>query len=187
MGEGRPGLASIGQGLLEAGDGRQGLASIGQGSLEAGNGRQGLASIGKGSLEVGEVVAEMAEIGCPLTLTAGLPESYSTFIVTLDNLPTDDLTLPNVITHLLNEEVRQSHSIQSSSEHRDSEALAVQVTKSNKKKTPLSDITCYNCGGKGHYKLDCPSGSMKTEKPETALTATGNDSGVKMVFGPSIT
>jgi hypothetical protein len=112
-----------------------------------------------------------------LALTAGLPESYSTFIVTLDNLPTDDLTLPNVITRLLNEEVRQNHSIQSSSEHRDSEALAVQVTKSNKKKTPLSDITCYNCGGKGHYKSDCPSGSMKTEKPETASIATGNDSG----------
>jgi len=109
-----------------------------------------------------------------LALTAGLPESYSTFIVTLDNLSADDLTLPNVITRLLNEEVRQGHSIQSS-EHRDNEALAVQVTKNlnNKKKTPLSDITCYNCGGKGHYKSDCPSGSLKTEKPEMASTATG--------------
>jgi hypothetical protein len=103
-----------------------------------------------------------------LALTAGLPESYSTFIVTLDNLSADDLTLSNVITRLLNEEVRQNHSIQSS-EHRDNEALAVQVTKRNKKKTLLSDITCYNCGGKGHYKSDCPSGSLKTEKPELAL------------------
>ena len=40
-----------------------------------------------------------------LALTARLPESYSTFIVTLNNLPANDLTPPNVITHLLNEEV----------------------------------------------------------------------------------
>ena len=57
-----------------------------------------------------------------LTLTAGLPESYLTFIVALDSLPTDQLTLPNVVTRLLNEEVRQNHSIQSSLEH--NEALA---------------------------------------------------------------
>ena len=40
-----------------------------------------------------------------LTLTAGLPELYATLIVTLDNLPLNELTLSNVITHLLNEEV----------------------------------------------------------------------------------
>ena len=40
-----------------------------------------------------------------LALAAGLPESYSTFIITLDNLPANDLILPNVITCLLNEEV----------------------------------------------------------------------------------
>ena len=40
-----------------------------------------------------------------LTLTAGLPESYATLIVRLDNLPPNELTLSNVITCLLNEEV----------------------------------------------------------------------------------
>ena len=109
-----------------------------------------------------------------LALTAGLSESYSTFIVTLNNLPANDLTLPNGITRLLNEEVRQGHSIQSS-EHHDNKALIVQVTKGNKKKVSLSNITCYNCGGKGHYKSDCPSGSLKTKKSETAATTTGDD------------
>jgi hypothetical protein len=105
-----------------------------------------------------------------LALTAGLPESYSTFIVALDNLLTDQLTLSNVVTRLLNEELRQSVPSQSSESN---EALAVQVRAKNiKKKTPLSEITCFNCGGRGHYQTDCPS--LKIEKKETAA-ATGED------------
>ena len=42
-----------------------------------------------------------------LALTEGLPESYSTFSVTLDSIPADDLTLDIIITCLLNEEVHQ--------------------------------------------------------------------------------
>src|SRR5882724_9087466 len=42
-----------------------------------------------------------------LALTEGLPESFLTFIVTLDSLPPSKLTLDNIITRLLNEEVRQ--------------------------------------------------------------------------------
>ena len=42
-----------------------------------------------------------------LALTEGLPESFSTFIIALDNLPLSELTLDNIITRLLNEEVRQ--------------------------------------------------------------------------------
>ena len=52
--------------------------------------------------------------------------------------------------------------------------LAVQV-KNDKKKTSLSEITCYNCGGKGHYKSDCPSAKIKkkeTKEKELALTVT---------------
>ena len=42
-----------------------------------------------------------------LALSAGLPEQYSTFIVALDRIPPNELTLLNVITWLLNEEVWQ--------------------------------------------------------------------------------
>src|SRR5882724_111700 len=42
-----------------------------------------------------------------LALTKGLPESFLTFIVTLDSLPPSELTLDNIITRLLNEEVQQ--------------------------------------------------------------------------------
>ena len=40
-----------------------------------------------------------------LALTEGLPESFWTFIVTLDALPPSKLTLDNVVMRLLNEEV----------------------------------------------------------------------------------
>ena len=43
-----------------------------------------------------------------LALTEGLPESYSTFIITLDSLPADELTLNTVISCLLNGEVCQN-------------------------------------------------------------------------------
>jgi hypothetical protein len=42
-----------------------------------------------------------------LVLCGGLPTSYSTLIITLDSLPPDELTLDNVVTCLLNEEVCQ--------------------------------------------------------------------------------
>ena len=67
-----------------------------------------------------------------LAFTARLLESYSTFIVTLNNISADDLILLNA------------------SKNYNNEALAVQVIKSSKKKTPLSDITCYNYSSKGH-------------------------------------
>ena len=41
-----------------------------------------------------------------LALSAGLPEQYSTFIVALDGIPPNELTLLNVVTWLLNKEVQ---------------------------------------------------------------------------------
>ena len=40
-----------------------------------------------------------------LALTEGLPETYSSLIVALDSIPPNDLTLANVVTRLLNEEI----------------------------------------------------------------------------------
>jgi Zinc knuckle len=66
----------------------------------------------------------------------------------------NELTLPNVITRLLNEEVQQNA-------HEDVVELSgpvysVQDVKNKKIKTPLSEITCYSCGKKEHYKSNCP-------------------------------
>ena len=40
-----------------------------------------------------------------LALTEGLPQSFSTFIVTLDSLLKSELSLDNVVTRVLNDEV----------------------------------------------------------------------------------
>ena len=86
-----------------------------------------------------------------LALTEGLPESYSTLIVTLDSIPADNLTLDIVITCLLNEEVHQVQAAKSESEQMEGTLAAI----TKKKKKPIGEITCYNCDGKGHYQTDC--------------------------------
>ena len=68
--------------------------------------------------------------------------------------------MPDTVFEKLNEEVRQDYPVQSLEQN---EALAVQV-KNDKRKTLLSEITCYNCSGKGHYKSDCPS--AKRNQPQ---------------------
>jgi len=55
--------------------------------------------------EVGILVSDQDKI---LALTMGLPASYNAVIVNFDSTPTDQLTLDNVIAHLLNEETQQT-------------------------------------------------------------------------------
>jgi gag-polypeptide of LTR copia-type/Zinc knuckle len=104
-----------------------------------------------------------------LTLTAGLPDLYSTLIVTLVNLSLNELMLPNVITRLLNEEVQQNA-------HEDAVELSgpvysVQDAKNKKIKTPLSEITCYSCGKKGHYKSTCPVLKKESETGDKVVAS----------------
>ncbi|GJF00313.1 hypothetical protein PsYK624_165980 [Phanerochaete sordida] len=100
-----------------------------------------------------------------LALTMGLPRAYDMFVVTLDAMPTDELTLPNVISRLLNEESR--HVAVATAEETLEESAAAAVTKAAAKRTApsnaadaavrLARITCYNCGEKGHYQANCSS------------------------------
>ena len=95
-----------------------------------------------------------------LTLTAGLLESYATLIVTLNSLPMNELTLSNVISSLLNEVQQNAHEdvVELSGP-----VYSVQDAKNKKIKTQLSEITCYNCGKKGHYKSNCPVPKKENE------------------------
>jgi gag-polypeptide of LTR copia-type/Zinc knuckle len=104
-----------------------------------------------------------------LTLTAELPESYSTLIVTLDHLSPNDLTLPNVITRLLNEEVRQN--AYEDVVELSGPVYSVQDAKNKKIKPPLSEITCYNCGKKGHYKSTCPVLKKESETGDKVVAS----------------
>ena len=88
-----------------------------------------------------------------LALTEGLPDAFSTLIVTLDSILPHDLDLTNVVTWLLNEEVRQRNDRigRLGSERNDEQALAVVH-----EKRPIAGIICFDCQGRGHYQSDCP-------------------------------
>jgi len=80
-----------------------------------------------------------------LALTEGLPESFSTFIVTLDSLPTSagmNASMDPMMALKIEPDV----------------ALLAMV----KGKCQVSEITCYQCSGKGHYQSSCPSPEVHT-------------------------
>jgi hypothetical protein len=87
-----------------------------------------------------------------LVLTNGLVDSYHDFVISLNSVPQEDLTLNYVISRLLNEESRQLA-------HQDhSETQALTATCSRPAKRPLKAI-CSNCKGLGHCRADCPQSS----------------------------
>jgi len=70
--------------------------------------------------------------------------------------------LGNVVTRLPNEEVRQTLTSAGTNSSTDPMTtpkleLYVALLTTVRGKCPVSEITCYQCSGKGHYKSDCPS------------------------------
>ena len=105
-----------------------------------------------------------------LAITMGLPPSFDNVIINFDSMSTDTLTLNLVITRLLNEEVRQITSALLVKEEDQiktelDEAMAVSRTK------PISEILCFFCDAKGHYKSDCPE-RKAWEKSKSKKTGT---------------
>jgi hypothetical protein len=98
-----------------------------------------------------------------LALTMGLPSSYDAVIINFDSTPSDQLTLSHVISCLLNEEVRQTSgnppSDDNDREEPRDEAMAVVGQGSGGRRAGggnQSDVICFFCNKKGHYKSDCP-------------------------------
>jgi hypothetical protein len=99
-----------------------------------------------------------------LAITSGLPQSYDSFLISLDATPNDDYTLSYVIARLVNEYQRQHahHHHQPTTDLTDA-ALAAAPRRD------LAHITCFKCGKKGHYQSNCPTNSS-TPTPSTTAT-----------------
>ena len=66
--------------------------------------------------------------------------------------------MANVITRLLNEEIRQDPVVSTKLEQEPYGNSTLQVATAPKgRKMHVEDITCFNCEGKGHYQADCLS------------------------------
>jgi hypothetical protein len=87
-----------------------------------------------------------------LALTMGLPSDYDTVIINFDSTPTDQLTMDNIVTHLLNEESRHASITTPAVTLKTvkDEAFAVTTTRA-----PCLDVTCHFCNKKGHFKSEC--------------------------------
>ncbi|KAG6862997.1 hypothetical protein C0991_008917 [Blastosporella zonata] len=113
-------------------------------------------------------------------LIAGLPNSYNTIIILFDTLDPEKLTLEFVITCLLNEESRQAPpSTSSEVKQEDNTALFAKDTGSN--------ITCFWCGEKGHYAVNCPKRKEVKPAESANLTATSVTNGSWWETGDNVT
>ena len=109
-----------------------------------------------------------------LVLTQGLPPSYDPFIISLDATiaasgSKDDpsVSLEVVKSHLLNEESCQ-RATQPATTTTDVTLAVTPVTQ--RPCCLLKQITCFHCGEKGHYQINCPK--WKVEEKKGTATAT---------------
>lgn len=119
-----------------------------------------IADVRQVAFQLTDIGATVADEDIIIVLTKGLPSSYDQLVVSLDSIPTDDLTLDLVIRRLVNEESRQAQSslsLSSSALHArpSSSSTATRRGAQPRGRVPLSEITCYNCGLKGHYQQQC--------------------------------
>ena len=96
-----------------------------------------------------------------MVLTGSLPAQYENFITTLDSTLPADFTLKYVIAHLLNE--ASHHEIV------DPESNSTLMVTKKLKRLPLDQITCFKCGEKEHYQVNCPKNSSQSEQAGIAV------------------
>lgn len=128
---------------------------------------------------LGRADYDVPELDMILALTQGLPPSYAPFLVTLDTTPHEQLKFEDVITHLLNEETRQTCALAVKSEPEDevisNEALAAWPAHRGAPTRRQGPLVCHRCGGIGHMRAVCPSRPLDSEAANVA-TAEEEDS-----------
>ena len=101
-------------------------------------------------------------------LTNSLPEAYAPLVVHLDAMEESARTLSYVITRLIGEERRQTGDKGDKDDGNDP-PLAFSAARG--KRRDRSEITCFGCGEKGHFRSECPKEKGNVEKPKVGLSA----------------
>ena len=106
------------------------------------------------------IIFQLSQIGVAvpdediiLALTNGLPAPYNYFILTLDSTPSEVSNLNYIIRCLQTKKIDQR--AKSGSPDMTDKALA--VTHDRPRRLGLAHITCFACGNKGHYQVNCPT------------------------------
>lgn len=157
-----------------------------------------IADVKRSAARLRDVGADISDEDIILVLTNGLPPSYSSVIVALDSTDPSVLDLDFVINRLLNEETRQiTEQAQApvpaptptASGPVPNSVAAAAVISTAKPATPLSRITCYNCGKKGHYAEDCkaPKAQLSASgSASTAIDIVGTEEVLPRYDGPNV-
>jgi len=123
---------------------------------------------------------EVKDLDLIIALTQGLPESYSSLVISLDSTPLHELSVDHIIIRLLNEEARQQGVAAATGRTPQLEVdfPAVMLARDGSSvggRASAGPIRCFNCGGKGHISGDCPSPrqSHKGEKQHKEIAASG--------------
>ena len=132
--------------------------------------------------EVGYTATDEDKI---LVLTQGLPPSYDPFIISFDATiaasgSKDDpsISLEVVKSHLLNEE---SH--QRAAQPVTTPGVTLAVTPATQKThRPLKQITCFHCGEKGHYQINCPKWKAEEKKGTAAVIFEEKEEACTVLF-----
>jgi hypothetical protein len=99
---------------------------------------------------------EVCDIDLIIALTQGLPDSYSSFIVSLNATPPNQLNVDSLIVHLLNEETCQLGSAAPVKTESDA-AFYVGGAQNKHGAQTMHNVWCFNCHGFRYLSHNCPS------------------------------
>jgi hypothetical protein len=127
---------------------------------------------------VRDVVCQIKDLGGDVPdeeviviLTNSLPESYAPLVNQLDTMAETDCTINHVITRLIGEERCQARD---KDREKGQEGVVTFLAARRKRRDP-SEVTCYACGKKGHYRTNCPEtqGNGENHSRKAGSTRSG--------------